>query len=188
MLTFLKRTKFPNHVVCAWVLTWVSILKIQTIYMCEKLLTCWLCLKRLNFRTMRCVKGCWQADFAWTDQISEPYGVWKATDLLTLLKQTKFQNHMVCEKLLISWLCVNRVKFQTMWCVKSDWHADFALKDKISKPCGVWNASDLLTLIKERKFPNHVVCAYGFLQYLSSEYKLYICVKSCWHADFVSTD
>ena len=162
----------------------ICTLKIRTIYVCEKLLTCWLCLNRLNVRTMRCVKGCWQADFAWTDQISEPYGVWKATDLLTLLKQTKFQNHMVCEKLLISWLCVNRVKFQTMWCVKSDWHADFALKDKISQPCGVciWVSSVSILWIQTLHMCEKLLTCWLWLNRLN--FKTMWCVKCHWHADF----
>jgi hypothetical protein len=166
MLTFLKRTKFPNHVVC------------------EMLLTCWYCIRNLISVPCGVFMG---TDLSIYPQNPNYIYVWKAADMLTLLKQTKCPNHEVCERLLTSWLCLNRPNFWTMWCVKSHWLADFAKTDKISKPCGVWNDSDLLTSIKERKFPNHVVCAYGFLQYLSSEYKLYICVKSCWHADFVST-
>ena len=119
----------------------VFILRIQTLYMCEKpliswlyfknnknsnhvvceKLTCWLYLERLNFRTIWCVKSSWLADFPSTEIFSEPCGVWKATDLLTFLKQTKFQNYVVCEKPLNCWLCLNRLNFRTMWCVKSCW-------------------------------------------------------------------
>ena len=131
----------------------------QTHVVCKMVLTCWLWRTSLYFPSIWCVKNCWLADFASTDKFSEPCGVWKAADLLTALKQnkkintygvqngadlltlnkeSKFSNHMVCEKLLTCW----------HWC----------LEEKKSNTCGVWNGADLLTLNKEPNFSNHVVC------------------------------
>ena len=166
MLTLVKQTKFQNHVVC------------------EMPLTCWLCFNRLNFRTMRCVKGCWQADFAWTDQISEPCGVWKATDLLTLLKQTKFPNHVVCEMILTCWLRLKRENFPTMWCVPMGFFSIYPLN---TNSIYVWKAADMLTLFQHTKFPNHVVCEMQLTCWLCLKRPNFLtmwCVKTRWLADF----
>ena len=91
----------------------ISSLQIQKIYMCEKMLTCWLCLNNYRIQTMWCVKWCWLADFKQRAYIFQLYDVWKAADLLTWLLLTNFHNHVVCERLLICWLCWNKTKNQT---------------------------------------------------------------------------
>jgi len=107
LLTLNKESKFSNHMVCEKLLTcwlWCLEEKIQTHVVCEMVLTCWLLRKNLNFPIIWCVKSCWLADLASTNKFSEPCGVWKAADLLTLLNKTKKSNHVLCEKPLTCWL------------------------------------------------------------------------------------
>ena len=121
---------------------------------CENPLTCWLCLNKLNFQTMWCVKSCWQADFASTELIYEPCGVWKASDLLTLIKLTKFQTHVVCETLLTCWLWIKSLNFPTMWCVHLGIFSNYPLNPN---SIYVWKAADMLTLLQQTKKLNLVV-------------------------------
>ena len=117
------------------------------------------------------MKRCWLADLALPDKFSEPCGVWKAADLLILLKQNKksntcgvwngadlltlkkepkFWKHIVCEKLLTCWL----------WCL-------------------------------EEKIQTHVVCEMVLTCWLlrkNLNFPIIWCVKSCWLADLASTN
>ena len=128
--------------------------------------------KKKKFKHMWCVNWYWLANFKWRAYIFQEYDVWKAADLLTWLQLTNFQNHVVCERLLICWLCWNKTKNQThvvckmvltcwlwrkslnfpiIWCVKSCWLADLASTEKFSQLCGVWKPADLLTLLRQKK-------------------------------------
>ena len=148
----------------------ISSLQIQKIYMCEKMLTCWLCLNNYRIQTMWCVKWCWLADFKQRAYIFQLYDVWKAADLLTWLLLTNFHNHVVCERLLICWLCWNKTKNQTH------------VVCEMVLTCWLW--------IKNQKFPTTLFVKSRWLADFAEQKKkirTMWCVKGCWLADFAET-
>ena len=153
---------------------------------------------------MWCVHGCGHNEFNMYPQNPNDICVWKAADMLTLLKQTLFPNHVVCEMLLNCWLWLKRLNFPTMWCVHMGFFSIYPLntnsiyvwkaadiltllrQNTILEQCGVWIATDMLPCFEETKFPNYVVCEKPltcWLCWIGLNFRTIWCVKGCWHAD-----